>query len=177
MNNWPKQSDVLAYRSPYGDPRGRGGSDASPTWKAANLTTIAPPFKMAMGDIKITKITIHKYCAESLKRVLEAIWVASGRDQRVIDDWGMSVFSGSFNYRPMRGLNTLSMHSFGCAVDFDAPRNALGNPNPHFAKCPEVLKAFRDEGWTWGGDWNGNGSMADQRRHDGMHWQATQPIT
>jgi len=176
MNTWPKQSDVLAYRSVYGDPRGRGGGVASDAWRRASLVTVPPPFAMAMGEIRITKITIHRHCAESLARVLADIWERSGRDQGMIDDWGMSVFSGSFNYRVMRGLSTLSMHAFGCAVDFDAPRNGLGDPTPHFASCPEVLAAFAAEGWTWGGDWNGNGSMADQRRHDGMHWQATQPI-
>jgi hypothetical protein len=176
MNPWPKQSDVLAYRSPYGDPRGRGGATASDAWRRANLVTVKPPFAMAMGAIRITAIPIHKHCAGSLQRVLDDIWRRAGRDQKVIDAWGMSVFSGSFNYRPMRGLGTLSMHAFGCAVDFDAPRNGLGDPTPHFAKCPEVLAAFKAEGWTWGGDWDGDGSMADQRRHDGMHWQATQPV-
>jgi hypothetical protein len=44
---------------------------------------------------------------------------------------------------------------------------------PRFAEFPEVLKAFADEGWRWGGDWNGNGSSADERMADGMHWQAT----
>lgn len=176
MNNWPKQSDVLAYRSIYGDPRGRGGSVVSDSWRKANLIAIPVPFRMAMGNIPITRITIHKACADSLARVLADIWARSGKKQAVIDDWGMSVFSGSFNYRPMRGLSTLSMHSFGCAIDFDAPRNGLGNPRPHFASVPHVLEAFRAEGWTWGGDWDGDGSMSDQRRHDGMHWQATQRV-
>ena len=27
-----------------------------------------------------------------------------------------------------------------------------------------------------GADWDGDGSSTDQRRHDGMHLQATQPI-
>lgn len=170
------QSNVLAYASIYGDPRGRGGSTASPTWQRENLTTIVPPFAMRMGDIKITRITIHKACAASLSRVLQAIWDQSGRQQRVVDEWGVSAFGGSFNYRPMRGMTTLSMHSFGCAIDLDPARNGLGDATPHFSKCPVVLKAFAAERWTWGGDWDGDGSTADQRRHDGMHWQATQPI-
>jgi hypothetical protein len=76
----------------------------------------------------------------------------------------------------MRGLNTLSMHSFGCALDLDPARNGLGDATPRFARFPEVISAFRASGLCWGGDWDGDGSSADQRRHDGMHLQATQHI-
>ena len=119
MSNWPKQSDVLAYRSVYGDPRGSNGK-SSPKWETANIVRISPPFAMKMGDIKITKIPIHKFCADSLSRILNDIWERSGKSQAVVDKWGISEFSGSLNFRVMRGLNTLSMHSFGCAIDFDA---------------------------------------------------------
>ena len=116
-----------------------------------------------MGDIPIKRITVHRACAASLGAVLDAIWIAAKRDQGKIDEWGMNVFSGSFNYRPMRGLTTLSMHAFGCAVDFDAPRNGLGDSTPRFANYPAVLDAFKAQGWTWGGRWS---------RPDGMHFQA-----
>lgn len=168
MTNWPLQRDCDTF---YGNPRGAGGAQVSKTWYAQNITTIVPPFRMAMGTIKITKIPVHNKCAEALGRVLAKIWEASGRDQAVIDRWGMSVFSGSFNYRPMRGGSALSMHAYGCAIDFDAPRNGLGDRTPNFAHIPEVLAAFKAEGAIWGGDWNGNGDTQDERRCDGMHWQ------
>jgi hypothetical protein len=63
------------------------------------------------------------------------------------------------------------MHAYGCAIDFDAPRNGLGDKTPNFANIPEVLSAFKSEGAIWGGDWNGNGDTQDERRCDGMHWQ------
>jgi hypothetical protein len=85
----------------------------------------------------------------------------------------VSIFGGVVQYRLMRGGDQLSIHSYGAAIDLDPGRNALHNQTPRFAKFEEVLKAFADEGWTWGGDWNGNGSSADERRPDGMHWQAT----
>lgn len=169
---FPTQAEVLSCRSIYGDPRGRDGAE-SLTWKAKNLVAIPVPFKMTMGAIKITRISIHRECSASLARVLDRIWLASGKSQAIVDEWGISKFSGSFAFRQMRGLETLSMHAFGCAVDFDQANNALHDTTPRFAKFPQVLAAFKAEGWKWGGDWNGNGSSADERRCDGMHWQAT----
>lgn len=175
MNSWPKQSDVLAYRSIYGDPRGRNGL-VSQAWYKANIVFVPAPFKMAMGTIKIPRIAIHKACANSLAKVLANLLDAAAGKQETLDEWGVTKFGGSFSYRVMRGLTTLSMHAFGCAIDLDPANNGLGDSTPRFAQFKPVLEAFRSEGWTWGGDWDGDGSSADQRRHDGMHWQASQPI-
>ena len=158
---WPLQSQCDAF---YGNPRGRNGQ-ASGQWEKANLVRIAPPFKMQFAGKPVTSISVNKKCAESLGRVFAAIWEASGHDQKKIDEWGVSVFSGSYNYRLKRGGNSLSMHSYGCAIDLDAPRNGFHDLHPHFADIPQVVNAFKAEGWTWGGDWAG-------RSKDGMHFQA-----
>lgn len=169
---WPKQSEVLAYKSAYGDPRGRSGSSSSPDWEAKNLVYIAVPFSMKMGDINITRIRIHRHCAASLERILARLKDDAKGNIKTLREWGVTEFGGSFNYRPMRGLSTLSMHSFGCAIDLDPARNGLGDRTPRFAEFPQVLRAFKDEGWRWGGDWNGNGLSSDERRSDGMHFDA-----
>jgi YD repeat-containing protein len=176
MTSWPRQSDVLAYRSPYGDPRGRSGGVASSEWERANLTMIVPPYPMVMGAIPITRIRIHKHCAQSLLRVLQRIKNEAMGDIATLRAWGATEFGGAYNYRVMRGLSTLSMHAFGCAIDLDPARNGFGDATPNFAGVPQVLNAFRAEGWTWGGDWDGDGDLAEHRRPDGMHWQATAPV-
>ena len=99
-SSWPLQSQCSQF---YGNPRGPGGATYSRAWYTQNVVIVKPPFAMAMGTINITRIPFHRRCADALNAALEAIWVAAGRDQRVVDQWGMSVFSGSFNYRPMRG--------------------------------------------------------------------------
>jgi hypothetical protein len=78
----------------------------------------------------------------------------------------MHLFGGAYNFRVMRGGSSLSMHAYGCAVDFDPARNGFGSRNPYLAKCPAVLEAFKREGWTWGGTW---------KKPDGMHFQAAMP--
>ena len=142
MNNWPKQSAADSF---YGNPLGFNGK-ASLLWKAQCLTHVTPPFAMNFAGTPVTRIIVHRKCADSLLRVLQAIWVASGHSQKKIDAWGVSEFGGSFNFRLMRGSNHLSMHAYGCAIDLAPQRFAMGRSLPKF--CGEVLKAFSDEGWV-----------------------------
>lgn len=168
MTTWPKQSEADTF---YGDPRLYHSASVSTAWHRSKIVSIAPPFFMRM--IKPVKnFPVHRRCAEATLEWLNEVWKNAGRDQRVIDDWGMSVFSGSYCFRPMRGLQHLSMHAYGCAMDFDAPRNGLHDQTPHFATLrQEVVEPFLKLGGVWGGDWNGDGSSADERRADGMHFQ------
>jgi D-alanyl-D-alanine carboxypeptidase len=155
----------------YGNSTGVGGAVASHNWERANLVLVQPPFKMRMVK-SVEHFSIHKKCADATRAWLDQVWKNAGRDQRVIDYWGMNVFSGSYVFRTMRGLQHLSMHAYGCALDFDAPRNGLHDVTPHFASLrQEVVEPFLKLGGVWGGDWNGNGSSADERRADGMHFQ------
>lgn len=173
MNNWPRQSEVLANTSVYGNPRGRNGL-ASPTWEAANLTYVKAPFAMFFAGQRLTKgCKVHKHCAPSLKKIFTNLMDAANSNQEELDYWGVTIYGGGHVFRLMRGGSKLSMHSYGCAIDLDPERNAMYDKTPRFANFPSVLSSFRAEGWTWGGDWNGNGSSADERMADGMHWQAT----
>lgn len=135
-NVWPLQSQCYAF---YGDYRKAG-------WALWNLTTIVPPFTMTYDNKPASKITVHKKCAASLSRVFNAIWLASGKDQRKINEWGVSIFSGSYNPRMMRGSNHPSMHSWAIAIDLDAAKFPMGKSSNKFAA--PVLKAFADEGWV-----------------------------
>lgn len=179
MNNkWPTQSEVLSNKSIYGDPRGRDKTKMSAAWEAENIEYILPPFRMTYADQPVKKIRVHKQCAQSLLRVLNNLSDAAKKispdgPQKVLDYWGVTVFGGVVMYRLMRGGNSLSIHSYGAAIDLDPSNNSLHDQTPRFAAFPEVLRAFKDEGWLWGGDWNGDGSSTDERRPDGMHWQAT----
>lgn len=163
MTNWPTQAQVLSNRSVYGDPRGRDRTRMSPAWEAANIVYITPPFRMTYAGQPVKKIRVHKHCAQSLLQVLNNLLKAAGGKQATLDYWGVSIFGGVVMYRLMRGGASLSIHSYGAAIDLDPARNGLGDHTPRFAQFPEVLKAFADEGWVWGGKWS---------RPDGMHFQA-----
>lgn len=161
MSKWPHQSDTDSF---YGNPRGLNGQ-ASRRWESDNIIRVKTPWKLvtAWDFSPVSTIPIHKNCADSLERVFDQIWESSNKNQRIINDWGMNLYAGGYNYRMMRGGSRLSMHSWGCAVDFDSARNSFGDTTPNFENIPAVLDAFASEEWTWGGRW---------RKPDGMHWQA-----
>ena len=161
MPPWPDQNDVDTF---YGDPRAKDGGP-SMLWVADNLVYVKAPWPLVTSwdGRPVRAIRIHRECAKSLEAVLDAVWTASGKDEKVIEEWGMHLYGGGYEFRPMKGGDRLSMHSWGCAVDFDPARNGLGDPTPRFAGCPDVLAAFAAERWVWGGEW---------KKPDGMHWQA-----
>jgi len=71
----------------------------------------------------------------------------------------LKTWDGCFNIRKKRGLQSMSLHSWGLAIDVNAFENGLGKEpklSPGFVKC------FTDAGFEWGGNW---------KRKDGMHFQ------
>ena len=166
--SWPLQRECDIF---YGNPRGKDPSQPSVTWELENLIYITPPFKMFYDGKPVSRIRLHKKCADGFLKVFNNLLIAANNDQNVLDEWGVSKFGGAYNYRLMRGGTSLSMHAYGCAIDLDAANNGLGDNTPRFSKYPQVLKAFSDEGAIWGGDWNGNENTLDERTCDGMHWQ------
>lgn len=160
MTTWPLQRDCDAF---YGNPRGAGDT-YSPKWAAANLVHVPCPWAIHIGKAPVPFITIHKNCADSLKRVLAEIWTAAGKDQAKIHAWRYDEYDGSFNYRPKRGASSLSMHAYGCAIDWDAADNAFHARKHLFTDKSPLVIAFRREGWVWGGEWSTS--------TDAMHVQA-----
>lgn len=71
----------------------------------------------------------------------------------------LKTWDGCFNVRRKRGLKSLSLHSWGIAIDVNAAWNGLGK-EPTMSE--ELVKCFTDAGFDWGGTWN---------RKDGMHFQ------
>jgi len=71
----------------------------------------------------------------------------------------LKTWDGCFNIRKKRGLSSMSLHSWGLAIDVNAAWNQL-NMTPTLS--PEFVKCFTDAGFDWGGTWE---------RKDGMHFQ------
>ncbi len=161
MTVWPLQKDCDAF---YGNPRGAGG-DYSRKWAQAHLTHVMCPWHLKMGTLSVPYITINKACAESLERILAACWDTAKHDPAVIAAEHLDQFSGSFNYRPKRGMTSLSMHAYGAAIDWDAPHNAQHAVKHFFTENSLMVQKFKAEGWIWGGNWQGESI-------DAMHVQA-----
>jgi hypothetical protein len=71
----------------------------------------------------------------------------------------LKTWDGCFNIRKKRGLSSMSLHSWGIAIDVNAAWNGL-NKEPVLSA--EFVKCFTDAGFDWGGTWT---------RKDGMHFQ------
>ena len=71
----------------------------------------------------------------------------------------LKTFDGCFNIRKKRGLSSMSLHSWGIAIDVNAAWNQL-NMVPTLSEG--FVKCFIDAGFEWGGTWS---------RKDGMHFQ------
>lgn len=74
----------------------------------------------------------------------------------------LKTWDGCYQVRNKRGLGSLSLHSWGIAIDVNAAWNRLGHKPTVSAS---FVKAFTDAGFNWGGTW---------KRQDGMHFELAQ---
>lgn len=149
-----------------------------------NLTVIETPFefKIAWNPAQRTKrITVHKKIADPLTGVFKDLLSAYGAKK--IDELGINLFGGCYNFRPQRGLESkydaavkaknfnlaygyLSRHSWAIAIDLDPARNQLKwkSNRAQFAK-PEY-KLMNDIFYSRG--FIGYGR---ERNNDWMHYE------
>ena len=155
VTQWPLQRDCIAF---YGNPAQSG-------WLHDNTVYVQCPWTLFVGAQPTNHILIHKRCAESLARVLANVWDAVGKNAAQIKVLHFDKYDGSYNFRPMRGSAAMSMHSFACAIDWDASDNPFHSTRHLFTDATILVQKFKEEGWIWGGDWT-PGSQ------DAMHVQA-----
>lgn len=161
INPWPKQADARKF---YGNP-------FDSKWYGNNVVYVIPPYPLHMGAVKISKVAVHKKCAQSLKNVfadIKARYIAEAGAThylQMMERDGVLEYDGSYNLRKTRGSDSISMHAYACALDFDAEHNPLGHIG-RFNADSIIVKAFKKEFWRWGGDYT--------NRKDMMHFEAVQ---
>lgn len=133
-------------------------------WEDSSLLTHVPcPWTLYYeGKVWPHPIPFNSKAAKGLAGALNAVWeVAGGNDSSLLTH--IRNYSGSYEYRPVRGSSRLSCHAFGVAIDFDAEHLPLGHGVPATEMPKEVVDAFKANGAFWGGDYTG--------RKDPMHFQ------
>lgn len=166
MARWPadNQDDLIAF---YGMPKTAA--------LESQLIDVVPPFRMTYAGDPVRAIKFHRKAAPALAAALNEIWEAYGRDQARIDADRVSIYSGAYNPRYIRGSSSKwSNHAFGAAIDFDAEHNGMGTG--HGTMPQIVIDAFKRQGARWGGNY--------KNRTDPMHFEfagggemATSPAT
>jgi hypothetical protein len=107
-------------------------------------------------DLEVGVIPKRLYCNKDIIAPLSQAF------KNLIDTGSVSelkTFDGCFNIRKKRGLSSMSLHSWGIAIDVNAAWNQL-NMTPTLSA--KFVKCFIDAGFEWGGTWE---------RKDGMHFQ------
>jgi hypothetical protein len=108
------------------------------------------------GYLEIGIIPKRIYCNRDMIVPLSAAFQALITSGHVNE---LKTWDGCFNIRKKRGLTSMSLHSWGIAIDLNAFENGL-NQTPKLS--PGFVKCFTDNGFEWGGTW---------QRKDGMHFQ------
>jgi D-alanyl-D-alanine carboxypeptidase-like protein len=149
---FPRQHDVRAF---FGEP---GQHQAS----------LDLPFPMRLAwDTKtvIRRFPIHEKAHDSAARAFARILDHYGAV--ALHDLGLDLFGGCLNVRKMRGGKSLSMHSWGIAIDIDPMHNALRWGRDRARMAGPAYAAFLDiweaEGWI---------SLGREHNYDWMHVQA-----
>ena len=134
------------------------------------------------GDVERGAVIVHKRHKRRMVRVLRDLFEERFpvRRMNLIDRYGADDHrsmdadnTSAFNCRYVNGTTRWSMHAYGKAIDVNPVENPYvsgGHVSPP-AGAPyadrsrhakgmihhgdEVWDAFRDRGWSWGGDWSG----------------------
>lgn len=133
------------------------GWPASPNLKLRPLVVAGESFTPGIVDNDDVYV-ILRYVAEQMHERVEPI---VRDDWHQADDWG-------FSYRPNRNANSLSRHSGGIAIDYNATRHPNGVPTARTfstRQIGEIRTILRelDGVVRWGGDYRGT--------PDAMHFE------
>lgn len=137
---------------------------------APYLTKIKLPYPMILAwdrSVKVTSMRCHKLIATKLMNVFNDILNEYGFSK--IQELGINIFGGCFNYRKMRGGNDWSKHSWGIAIDLDPERNKLKETKrtARFAKdeYKPMIDIFYKHGFI---------SLGVEKDYDWMHFEISQ---
>ena len=149
---------IAQYIQKYGTP--------NPTGKGY-LVTLDLPYPMRLAwdkTITVNKISCNTEIAEPLKKVFTDILSKYGLEK--IQELGIDLFGGCFNFRKMRGGSNYSVHSWGLAIDLDPERNKLKETSrtARFARpeYKDMIDIFYKHGFI---------SLGREKNYDWMHFQ------
>lgn len=170
---WPKQSNMNGF---YGNPDKNKDGRPDADWEASNLVKIIPPYTLYYPSEKIVNnkkvlikratkmksLTVHKNCADAMLAALTAIGKEFSPEELI--KYELDICGGAYNFRLMRNGRSLSIHSWGAAIDLSHLINSYKRKYDEKAgMMPQrAVKIFKNQGATWGGRWS---------TPDGMHFQ------
>ena len=148
-------SEKLRYLFPQGVPTTKSDCEKY-------LTTVQVALTKKDGTKTTGNITVHQKLAADVQKALQKA-----------QDQGFKVYSATgYSYRVMNngGSGKLSHHSYGVAIDINVNENYSHRGSTVYAgsfwdpsrsefsikRNGVLVNAFREIGWSWGGNWSGN---------------------
>ena len=138
-----------------------------PNQNGTYLVSIKLPYPMRLAwdlNTKVTTMRCHKLVAEKFTNVFNELLEVYGLAK--IQELGIDLFGGCFNFRAMRGGSDYSRHSWGIAIDLDPVRNQLKETSTtaRFSR-PEydlMIDIFYKHGFV---------SLGREKNYDWMHFE------
>lgn len=149
---WPTQAQVRSGKSVFGAP----GSKC--------LVRIVPPYTLYYDGGKVNSIAVHEAVAPYVEAALREVLEHYGAER--IRELKLDQYGGCYNYRKTTGGSTLSMHSWGIALDFMPEGNEYSKGAPAAVMSGEEYAA-------WWDIWERHGAVSLGRacNKDWMHVQ------
>ena len=138
-----------------------------PNQQGSYLTTIKLPYPMRLAwdtKTKVNTMRCHKLVADDFSKVFAELLQVYGLAK--IQELGIDLFGGCFNFRAMRGGSDYSRHSWGIAVDLDPVRNQLHETSKTARFARPEYKAMIDIFYK-----NGFVSLGREKNYDWMHFE------
>lgn len=122
----------------------------------SNITRNLTNSNTKYGNFQFNK---ENDAAENLKKAFNLISEAAKNNPSILAY--VTPISGTFNYRVISGTSRLSAHAYGIAIDIRSNSSdywkwvSKEKGSKRIASYPnEVVKAFEENGFVWGGKWN-----------------------
>lgn len=134
------------------------------------LTKIELPYPMTLAWDRGTQVNVircHKLLADNFSKVFADLLNEYGILR--IQQLGIDLYGGCFNYRKMRGGNDWSRHSWGVAIDLDPERNQLHETKATARFARPEYKPMIDIFYA-----NGFCSLGVEKNYDWMHFEISQ---
>lgn len=139
-----------------------------PRQNTANLVRLTLPYEMKLAwdtKVKIRSFPVHPIITKPLTNVFQKTLDHYGIN--TIQQLGLDLFGGCYNYRAERGGTNFSRHAWAIAIDIDPSRNQLkSSRNKALLDNPEydMFRQFmREEGFL---------SLGELSDYDWMHFEA-----
>ena len=129
-----KQSVIRSGKSAFG----KAGDESF-------LVSVPVPenYPLKYDGKRVKSIRVHKLAADRLEAALKDIINHYGEDIEKVAP-GACVYDGSYYYRNTRNSSSMSIHSWGLALDFDAGNNGLKTSAPKARLSQDIYNPFFD---------------------------------